>query len=334
LRLTGDAGDAEERTQDVFVRLWDKLRSFRGESAFSSWLHRLAVNVVLNERRTTGRRERRVMSAEDPDTVVGAQHAAPLHGLSIDLERAIGELPDGAREVFVLFDIEGYGHADIARLVGIAEGRRRRSYFERAVCYGRSWSDERTRAARRRQPFAEEHRAATRLVAGHRGSAGRASAAAVVLDSARCRGGAGRCVAGQKPTRRVGCHRSLRTAARGTKPLVASGRLRVGDWVQTDDSSRALVAVGRIGQVEVQPDTRVQLVVARADEHRMALARGRIDAAVDAVPRLFFVETPVGTAIDLGCAYSLETDSLGYGRLHVTRVRSNSPPVCVRRACR
>jgi len=105
----------------------------------------------------------------------------------------------------------------------------------------------------------------------------------------------------------------------GTKPLVASGRLRVGDWVQTDDSSRALVAVGRIGQVEVQPDTRVQLVVARADEHRLALARGRIDAAVDAVPRLFFVETPVGTAIDLGCAYSLETDSLGYGRLHVTR---------------
>jgi len=105
----------------------------------------------------------------------------------------------------------------------------------------------------------------------------------------------------------------------GTKPLVASGRLRVGDWVQTDDSSRALVAVGRIGQVEVQPDTRVQLVVARPGEHRLALARGRIDATVDAVPRLFFVETPVGTAIDLGCAYSLETDSLGYGRLHVTR---------------
>ena len=129
LRLTGDAGDAEERTQDVFVRLWDKLRSFRGESAFSSWLHRLAVNVVLNERRTTGRRERRVMSAEDPDTVVGAQHAAPLHGLSIDLERAIGELPDGAREVFVLFDIEGYGHADIARLVGIAEGTSKAQLF-------------------------------------------------------------------------------------------------------------------------------------------------------------------------------------------------------------
>lgn len=128
LRLTGDARDAEERTQDVFVRLWEKLRSFRGESAFSSWLHRLAVNVVLNESRTTGRRERRVMPAEDPDTVVGAQHAAPLH-LNIDLERAIAELPDGAREVFVLFDIEGYGHGEIAALVGIAEGTSKAQLF-------------------------------------------------------------------------------------------------------------------------------------------------------------------------------------------------------------
>jgi len=131
LRLTGDGRDAEERTQDVFVRLWDKLSSFRGESAFSSWLHRLAVNVVLNERRTTGRRERRVMPTEDPDSVVGAQHAAPLHGssLSIDLERAIAELPDGAREVFVLYDIEGYAHGEIAQLVGIAEGTSKAQLF-------------------------------------------------------------------------------------------------------------------------------------------------------------------------------------------------------------
>ena len=103
-----------------------------------------------------------------------------------------------------------------------------------------------------------------------------------------------------------------------TTPFVASGRLRVGDWLQTDDSSRALIAVGRIGQVEVRPETRVQLVVASADEHRLALARGTIDAKVDAVPRLFFVETPAGTAIDLGCAYTLQTDSLGKGLLHVT----------------
>lgn len=104
----------------------------------------------------------------------------------------------------------------------------------------------------------------------------------------------------------------------GTTRLAASGRLRVGDWLQTDDSSRALIAVGRIGQVEVRPETRVQLVVASANEHRLALARGTIDAKVDAVPRLFFVETPAGTAIDLGCAYTLETDSLGKGLLHVT----------------
>ena len=128
LRLTGNSGDAEERTQDVFVRLWDKLRTFRGESAFSSWLHRLVVNVVLNERRTTGRRERRVMPVEDSDDVVGAQHAAPLH-LNIDLERAIAELPEGAREVFVLFDIEGYAHAEIAELVGIAEGTSKAQLF-------------------------------------------------------------------------------------------------------------------------------------------------------------------------------------------------------------
>ncbi len=128
LRLTGDARDADERTQDVFVRLWEKLRSFRGESAFSSWVHRLAVNVVLNERRTTGRRERRVTPAADPGALE-RNRGNPTEGLSIDLERAIAELPDGAREVFVLFDIEGYGHAEIAELTGIAEGTSKAQLF-------------------------------------------------------------------------------------------------------------------------------------------------------------------------------------------------------------
>ena len=128
LRLTGDARDADERTQDVFVRLWDKLGSFRGESAFSSWLHRLAVNVVLNERRTTLRRERRVAPSEDPGALE-KNRGNSSEGLRIDLERAIAELPDGAREVFVLFDIEGYGHADIAQLVGIAEGTSKAQLF-------------------------------------------------------------------------------------------------------------------------------------------------------------------------------------------------------------
>jgi RNA polymerase sigma-70 factor (ECF subfamily) len=128
LRLTGDVRDAEERTQDVFVRLWDKLGSFRGDSAFSSWLHRLAVNVVFNEQRTTSRRERRVTPAADP-AVLERTPRGTVEGLGIDLERAIAELPDGAREVFVLFDIEGYGHGEIAELTGIAEGTSKAQLF-------------------------------------------------------------------------------------------------------------------------------------------------------------------------------------------------------------
>lgn len=128
LRLTGDAGTAEERTQDVFVRAWDKLRSFRGESAFSSWLHRLAVNVVMNERRTTFRRELRVTPVAAPEQLERSRGQS-TEGLSIDLERAIAALPEGAREVFVLYDIEGYSHAEIGEMTGIAEGTSKAQLF-------------------------------------------------------------------------------------------------------------------------------------------------------------------------------------------------------------
>ena len=130
LRLTGDAGAAEERTQDVFVRAWDKLRSFRGESAFTSWLHRLAVNVVMNEQRTRSRREQRVTPVADPETLErGPRGGEGSAGLNIDLERAIATLPERAREVFVLYDIEGYSHAEIAHLTGIAEGTSKAQLF-------------------------------------------------------------------------------------------------------------------------------------------------------------------------------------------------------------
>jgi RNA polymerase sigma-70 factor (ECF subfamily) len=128
LRLTGDAGAAEERTQDVFVRAWDKLRSFRGESAFSSWLHRLAVNVVMNERRTTFRRDQRVTPVAAPE-VFERGRGEGTAGLNIDLERAIASLPEGAREIFVLYDIEGYSHAEIADMTGIAEGTSKAQLF-------------------------------------------------------------------------------------------------------------------------------------------------------------------------------------------------------------
>ena len=101
-------------------------------------------------------------------------------------------------------------------------------------------------------------------------------------------------------------------------PLSASGTMRVGQVLETDDSSRATIAVGGIGRVDVQPGSRVRLVRAEATDHRLALAYGGIHAKVDAPPRLFFVDTPAGTAVDLGCEYVLETDSSGRGRLHVT----------------
>ncbi|HET9707231.1 MAG TPA: FecR domain-containing protein [Gemmatimonadales bacterium] len=101
-------------------------------------------------------------------------------------------------------------------------------------------------------------------------------------------------------------------------PLGGSGTMRVGAILQTDDSSRATIVVGGIGRVDVAPGSRIRLVRALATDHRLALAYGAIHAKVDAPPRLFFVDTPAGTAVDLGCEYVLETDSSGRGRLHVT----------------
>ena len=101
-------------------------------------------------------------------------------------------------------------------------------------------------------------------------------------------------------------------------PLAETGDLRRGDWIETDDRSRAAVDVGVIGNVEVGPNTRLQMVEARASNHRLALAEGSIHARIWAPPRLFFVETPSALAIDLGCEYTLTVDSLGGSLLHVT----------------
>lgn len=119
LRLTGDGDEAEDRTQEAFVRAWQKLGSYRGESAFSTWLHRLTVNVVLTERRSSSRRDRRNIVAGEAGP---RATPAPRAGLRVDLERAIAALPPGARAVFVLYDVEGYGHEEIAEMTGIAAG--------------------------------------------------------------------------------------------------------------------------------------------------------------------------------------------------------------------
>jgi len=104
----------------------------------------------------------------------------------------------------------------------------------------------------------------------------------------------------------------------GTEAINDTGKLAKGEWLETDGSSRARLSVGRIGQVNIEPNTRLRLVETRITEHRLALARGRMEASIWAPPRLFFVDTPSAVAADLGCAYSLEVDEAGASLLRVT----------------
>jgi len=132
LRLSGDRGQAEELVQDVFVRVWERLSSYRGESGFATWLHRVAVNTVLEGVRSGGRRRLRVQIAADfagMDVVHDGAVASPDVHQRIDMESAVARLPAGARAVFTLHDIEGYGHAEIGALLGIAEGTSKAHLF-------------------------------------------------------------------------------------------------------------------------------------------------------------------------------------------------------------
>lgn len=125
LRMSGDRVRSRELVQDVFVRAWERLGSFRGEAALMSWLHRLTVNVVLTDNRSTKRRTARVALGDDSGSgaweLRGSTRADGTE-TRIDLERAIAALPPGARTVFVLHDIEGYKHEEIARMTGAAQG--------------------------------------------------------------------------------------------------------------------------------------------------------------------------------------------------------------------
>jgi RNA polymerase sigma-70 factor (ECF subfamily) len=123
LRMSADRRRAQELTQDVFIRAWERLGSFRGDAAFGSWLHRVAVNVVLAGARADKRRTARVALGEDlEEGGVDGEVAALDVEQGIDLERAIAALPPGARRVFVLHDVQGYKHEEIARMTGSAEG--------------------------------------------------------------------------------------------------------------------------------------------------------------------------------------------------------------------
>jgi RNA polymerase sigma-70 factor (ECF subfamily) len=121
-RMCGSRTKGEELTQDVFVRTWEKLPQFRGESAFSTWLHRLAVNVVLNARKTEGKAAARTDEGDVSDDRWQEAARAPMYIERMDLAEAIAKLPPGARKVFVLHDVEGYKHEEIATMMGITSG--------------------------------------------------------------------------------------------------------------------------------------------------------------------------------------------------------------------
>jgi RNA polymerase sigma-70 factor, ECF subfamily len=118
-RMLG-SDEATEVTQDVFVRAWQKIGTFRGEAAFGTWLHRLAVNVVLTRRAQLGIRRDRFVTEEQ---VLGNLPARPgARDFGLDFEGAVARLPEGARHVFVLHDVEGYRHEEIAALLGVTSG--------------------------------------------------------------------------------------------------------------------------------------------------------------------------------------------------------------------
>jgi RNA polymerase sigma-70 factor (ECF subfamily) len=121
-RMSGSRTKGEELTQDVFVRTWEKLPQFRGESAFSTWLHRLAVNVVLNARKSEGKLASRTDQSEEDKEPWDQVARAPMHIERMDLTNAIAKLPAGARNIFVLHDVEGYKHEEIAEMMGITSG--------------------------------------------------------------------------------------------------------------------------------------------------------------------------------------------------------------------
>jgi len=122
-RMLGPS-EADEVTQDIFVRAWQKLGQFRGEAAFGTWLHRLAVNVAIERRRSFAVQRARMT---DDETAIDFVATAPARSdLRVDFEHAIDQLPPGAREIFVLHDVEGHKHREIAALLDITSGTSKR----------------------------------------------------------------------------------------------------------------------------------------------------------------------------------------------------------------
>jgi len=125
LRMMGSQTEAEDLTQEVFIQLFRKVGSFRGDSAFSTWLHRLTINqVLMHFRRRSFKNEKTSEDGEMPEqTVHGTADPNKMPVVDrIALKKAIGELPNGYRNVFILHDVEGFEHEEVARMLGISVG--------------------------------------------------------------------------------------------------------------------------------------------------------------------------------------------------------------------
>lgn len=125
LRMTGNASEAEDCVQDAFIQAWTKLDKFRGESAFGTWMHRVAVNTVLGRMRKSRREQDRIRAVTEVSSI---PEAIGDNGGLQDLEVAINELPSGARHVFVLHGVYGYSHDETSGMLGIAEGTSKAQY--------------------------------------------------------------------------------------------------------------------------------------------------------------------------------------------------------------
>ena len=119
LRMTGNVAEAEDCAQDAFIQAWNKLSKFRGDSAFATWLHRIAVNAVLGRMRKSKREQDRIQVASEispaPASIGDSSNLR-------DLSDAVDRLPEGARHVFVLSGIYGYSHEESSNMLGIAVG--------------------------------------------------------------------------------------------------------------------------------------------------------------------------------------------------------------------
>jgi RNA polymerase sigma-70 factor (ECF subfamily) len=122
-RWLGDSADVDDAVQEIFLRVWQKLHTFAGQAAFSTWLHRVAVNLLVRRRERAGIRQRRESQEEAPLLAAPAPRERP--DLRVAIERAVERLPAGARDVFVLHDMEGYKHEEIGRMLGVDPGTSR-----------------------------------------------------------------------------------------------------------------------------------------------------------------------------------------------------------------